>query len=146
MKNNNYINAYKSSEQSANLVKSPHDIVRALMFQLVNCMEKIVIDINNVKSNNDQLKKEKVLNEKINNKKSKNLSNALSIIYGLQTSLDFDKAPEIAGNLFQLYEFSRQQIISGFSQSLTDGIIKAINVIKELLDGWQSIPSSERKI
>ena len=116
------------------------------MFQLVNCMEKIVIDINNVKPNNDQLKKDKVLQEKINNKKSKNLSNALSIIYGLQTSLDFDKAPEIAGNLFQLYEFSRQQIISGFSQSLTDGIIKAINVIKELLDGWQSIPSSERKI
>ena len=146
MNNNNYIKAYKKSENSANLSKSPHEIVRSLMFQLVTCMEKIVIDINDVNSKVKDYTQTKLSKENIVSKKSKNLTNALSIIYGLQTSLDFDKAPEIAGNLFQLYEFSRQSIITGFSQNISDSIIKAIQVMKEILDGWQQIPSEERKL
>ena len=79
-------------------------------------------------------------------KKSKNMSKSLSIIYGLQTCLDFDKAPEIAGNLFQLYEFARQKIISSFTKKDTDGINQAIAVIREILDGWQKIPYRREKV
>jgi flagellar protein FliS len=64
----------------------------------------------------------------------------------LQTCLDFDKAPEIAGNLFQLYEFARQKVISSFTKKDTDGINQATAVIREILDGWQSIPMENRNI
>ena len=71
-------------------------------------------------------------------------SKSLSIIYCLQTSLDFDKALEIANNLFQLYEYCRHEIIKGFSQKIEDGIVKAIDIIKQIMNGWEEIPSSEK--
>ena len=74
------------------------------------------------------------------------MSKSLSIIYGLQTCLDFDKSPEIAGNLFQLYEFARQKVISSFTEKDADGINQAIAVIREILAGWESIPLEERKL
>ena len=76
--------------------------------------------------------------------KAKNLSKSLSILYGLQTSLDFDKALEIATNLFQLYEYCRQEIIKGFSQKIENGIVKAISIINQILEGWEEIPSLEK--
>ena len=145
MNNNEYINAYKKAEQSANNISSPHEIIRSLMKELMNSMKKIVIDIqdereglNNFSILNKETKKSQAL------KKSKNLSKSLSIIYGLQTCLDFDKALDIATNLFQLYEYCRQQIINGFSKRIEDGILKAINIIKEIMEGWEEIPSRDK--
>ena len=115
------------------------------MKELINSMQKIVLDIQEDRRKEDlsiwvtkDLKTKKVL------KKSKSLSKALSIIYGLQTSLDFDKALEIATNLFLLYEYCRKEIIRGFSQKVEDGIIAAIGIIKQIMDGWEEIPSDAR--
>ena len=146
MTNNEYINAYKKTQQSSNTETSSHEIVRTLMKELVNSMQKIVLDIQDDRSKKDnKFIIDKAQEEKINQNKSKNLSKSLSIIYGLQTSLDFDKAMEIANNLFQLYEYCRQEIIKGFSQKIEDGIIKAIDIIKQIMEGWEEIPSFERK-
>ena len=146
MTNNEYINAYKKTQQSSNTETSSHEIVRTLMKELVNSMQKIVLDIQDDRSKKvDKFLVDKAHEEKITQNKSKNLSKSLSIIYGLQTSLDFDKALEIANNLFQLYEYCRQEIIKGFSQKIEDGIIKAIDIIKQIMEGWQQIPSSEKK-
>ena len=145
MTNSHHINAYKKTQQSSNAVTSSHEIVRALMKELVNSMQKIVLDIQY-----DRLRKQKkskidgMFEKKNAQHKSKNLSKSLSIIYGLQTTLDFDKALEIATNLFQLYEFCRQEIIKGFSQKIEDGIIKAIDVVTQIVEGWEEIPSSEK--
>ena len=142
MTNNHYIDAYKKTQQSSNAVTSSHEIVRTLMKELVNSMQKIVLDIqDDRRRKQDQLLVDKVFEEKNTRHKSKNLSKSLSIIYGLQTSLDFDKALEISNNLFQLYEYCRQQIIKGFSQQIENGIIKAIDVIKQIMEGWEEIPS-----
>tara|TARA_B100000767_G_scaffold199172_1_gene186064 strand:+ start:230 stop:667 length:438 start_codon:yes stop_codon:yes gene_type:complete len=145
MTNNEYINAYKKTQQSSNTVSSSHEIVRSLMKELKNSMQKIVLDIQEDRRKEDlsslinkDFKTKKAL------KKSKNLSKALSIIYGLQTSLDFDKALEIATNLFQLYEYCRQKIIRGFSQKIEDGIIEAIEIITQIMEGWEVIPSLNR--
>ena len=142
MTNNEYINAYKKTQESSNTVSSSHEIVRSLMKELKNSMQKIVLDIQEDRRKEDlsslinkDFKTKKAL------KKSKNLSKALSIIYGLQTSLDFDKALEIATNLFQLYEYCRQKIIRGFSQKIEDGIIEAIEIITQIMEGWEVIPS-----
>ena len=146
MTNNEYINAYKKTQQSSNTETSSHEIVRTLMKELVNSMQKIVLDIQEERLKKvDKFTIDKVQEEKITQNKSKNLSKSLSIIYGLQTSLDFDKALEIANNLFQLYEYCRQEIIKGFSQKIENGIIKAIDIIKQIMEGWEEIPSLERK-
>ena len=146
MTNNEYINAYKKTQQSTNTVTSSHEIVRTLMKELVNSMQKLVLDIQDDRARKeDKFIADTDQDEKNIQKKSKNLSKSLSIIYGLQTSLDFDKALEIANNLFQLYEYCRQEIIKGFSQKIEDGIIKAIDIIKQIMEGWEEIPSSERK-
>jgi flagellar protein FliS len=115
------------------------------MKELKNSMEKIVLDILDERNrgNNFSVRNvDTVKNDAL--KKSKNLSKSLSIIYGLQTCLDFDKALEIATNLFQLYEFCRQEIIKGFSQKIENGIIKAIGIIKQIMEGWEEIPSLEK--
>ena len=145
MNNNEYINAYKKTQQSINNVSSSHEIIRSLIKELVNSMKKVVIDIQDERDNlsnfaglNKVSIKQKAL------KKSKNLSKSLSIIYGLQTCLDFDKALEIATNLFQLYEYCREQIIKGFIQKIEDGIIKAIDIINQIMEGWEEIPSVEK--
>ena len=144
MTNNHHINAYKKAQQSSNSTTSSHEIVRALMKELVNSMKKIVLDIQDEKKRKqDQYLVDKVFEEKNARHRSKNLSKSLSIIYGLQTSLDFDKALDIANNLFQLYEYCRHEIIRGFSQKIEDGIIKAIDVIQQIMEGWTEMPSLE---
>ena len=146
MTNNEYIKAYQKTQQSTNTVTSSHEIVRTLMKELVNSMQKLVLDIQDDRARKaDKFIADAGQDDKIIQKKSKNLSKSLSIIYGLQTSLDFDKALEIANNLFQLYEYCRQEIIKGFSQKIEDGIIKAIDIIKQIMEGWEEIPSFERK-
>ena len=145
MVNSQYIDAYKKTEQSSNSVISSHEIVRTLMKELVNSMEKIVLDIQDErKRKQDNFLPDKAFEEKHARHKSKNLSKSLSIIYGLQTSLDFEKALDIANNLFQLYEYCRHEIIRGFSQKIENGIIKAIDVINQIMEGWQEIPSLEK--
>ena len=145
MINSQYIDAYKKTQQSSNSVTSSHEIVRILMKELINSMQKIVLDIQDErKIKQDHFSVDKDNTEKNVHLKSKNLTKSLSIIYGLQTSLDFDKALEIANNLFQLYEYCRHEIIKGFSQKIEDGIIKAIDVIKQIMEGWEEIPSLEK--
>ena len=145
MVNSQYIDAYKKTEQSSNSVISSHEIVRTLMKELVNSMQKIVLDIQDErKRKQDNFLPDKAFEEKHARHKSKNLSKSLSIIYGLQTSLDFEKALDIANNLFQLYEYCRHEIIKGFSQKIEDGIVKAIDVIKQIMEGWEEIPSLEK--
>ena len=145
MTNNEYINAYKKTQQFSNSVTSSHEIVRILMKELVNSMQKIMLDIQDDKTKKTDFIASNPEHNKNILQKSKNLSKSLSIIYGLQTSLDFDKALEISNNLFQLYEYCRQEIIKGFSQKIEDGIIKAIDVIKQIMEGWEEIPSSEKQ-
>ena len=102
MTNSHYIDAYKKTQQSTNSVTSSHEIVRTLMKELVNSMQKIVLDIQDErKRKQNQFSVDKEFEEKNARHKSKNLSKSLSIIWS-SNSLDFDKALEIANNLFQL--------------------------------------------
>ena len=137
MTNKEYITAYQKTKFSTNSVKSSHEIIRELMFQLSNSLQKIIIDIN--ETSIDQVEHKYISKKEVALKKSKNMSKCLIIIYGLQTSLDFDNAPDIAGNLFQLYEFVRQQVIKGFTKKDAGGVQQASEIIKEILNGWKDI-------
>ena len=50
MTNKEYITAYQKTKFSTNSVKSSHEIIRELMFQLSNSLQKIIIDINEYSS------------------------------------------------------------------------------------------------
>ena len=144
MTNYQYINEYKKTLQSSSSVTSSHEIVRTLMKELVNSMQKIVLDIQDeVKRKQNQISIDKNLEEKTARHKSKNVTKSLSIIYGLQTCLDFDKAPEIAINLFQLYEFVRQQVIKGFTKKDAGVVIQASEIVGEILSGWRDMSTQE---
>ena len=145
MINNEHINAYKKTQQASNAVTSSHEIVKTLIKELMKSMQKIVLDIqDDRKRKKDQYLSDREFEEKNAFHKSKNLSKSLSIIYGLQISLDFDKALDIANNLFQLYEYCRHEIIKGFAQKNEDGIIKAADIIRQIMEGWEEIPSLKR--
>ena len=86
MKNKHRIDLYKKSQQSINSTRSPHEIVRFLMENLLNSMKNVLVYSENIESDDlkDFSKKELAI------VKSKNASKALTIIYSLQISLDFD--------------------------------------------------------
>jgi len=135
MKNKDRINLYKKSQQSINSTRSPHDIVKFLMENLLNSMKNVLVYSDNIEKDDfkDFTKKELAI------VKSKNASKALTIIYSLQISLDFDKTPEIAKNLFQIYEYCRVQIIEALLKKTISGLSKAINALEDILDGWREI-------
>lgn len=71
--------------------------------------------------------------------KSDSFARALTIIYALQSSLDFEKGGNISENLFQLYEFSRQQLLSDMRKGSPDGVHNAIEILTEIRDAWSQI-------
>ena len=78
MTNSQYIDAYKKTQQSSNSYATSHEIVRTLMKELVNSMQKIVMDIQDErKRKQEQFSIDKALEEKNAHHKSKNLSKSL---------------------------------------------------------------------
>lgn len=91
--------AYKKTEEhSVYEIEDPHAIVETMLIELVKSMTIFVENID-LKTGNLELK-------------SKHFSRALTIIYGLQSSIDFEKGGDIANGLFQIYEYARQQLLS----------------------------------
>ena len=68
--------------------------------------------------------------------RSKHFSRALTIIYSLQSSLDFEKGGEIADNLFQTYEFARQMIIGSIKDMDETGPKRALALLVEIREAW----------
>ena len=135
MANNFNINLYKKSQQNSNLTKTPHEIVRFLMENLLNSMKSLQSTLQITKGSDI----ENLTKKQLASFQSKNTSKALTIIYSLQVSLDFDKSPEIAQNLFQIYEYCRVQIINALLKKTKTGLVKAIEVLNDILDGWSNI-------
>ena len=139
------LNIYKKSQNISNLEKTPHEIVKFLMESLLTAMKNIKMCTNrnfdNTKSDNCD-----VLNSKKDfvQFQSKNITKALTIIYSLQTSLDFEKTGDLANKLFQIYEYCRVQIINCLNKNNVSGISKAIEALEEIFSGWVEMKS--RKI
>ena len=133
MTNNFNINLYKKSQQNSNSTKTPHEIVRFLMENLLNSMKGLQSTLQITKGSDV----ENLTKKQLAAFQSKNTSKALTIIYSLQVSLDFDKTPEIAQNLFQIYEYCRQQLIKGYSKKVVNDIMKAANAIRNILTSFE---------
>jgi flagellar protein FliS len=69
--------------------------------------------------------------------RGKSMSRSLTIIYALQSSLNFEAGGEIAENLFRLYEYARQQLLASAKSEESEGIKGAIDSLAEIRDAWR---------
>ena len=103
----------------------PHKIIEEVLKDLKKNMETLAYSIDH----------EPV----ISSIKSTSFSKALTAIYILQSSLNFDEGSEIAENLYRIYEFAKDGIMKGFSKRDSKLIYEAVPPIDEILDGWRKI-------
>ena len=123
--------AYKQAENiGLSEVTNPHEIIQTLFKELIKSMslfERSLSDDNMLES------------------RSSSFAKSLTIIYSLQTSLDFEKGGEISNNLFRIYEYSRQQLISDLKNGKPKGVPNAITIVKEIADAWNQIADEVNK-
>jgi len=135
--NTSVLDVYKKVVKSGDLQKNPYEVVKLILQELSRTMQILSEDIEKKK----QLDLKKQTSDLLPLQKSisKNVTRSLTTIYSLQTSLDFDKGGKIATGLFQLYEYCRVQIISGFTKSINDGIIKAKQALDQIISAWNNM-------
>ena len=129
----NITQAYQNAERQAlEEMDDPHLIVLTMLNALLKSMQIFEANIDLRAGGDHELK-------------SKHFARALTIIYALQSSLDFEKGESIAANLFQLYEFARQQMIADLGKGIANGTPKAIDALSEIRDAWQAIGTEVKK-
>ena len=132
MNYNNITQAYQNAERQAlEEMNDPHQIVLTLLDALLKSMQ-IFTDNLDLKNGGDA------------ELKSKHFARALTIIYAMQSSLDFEKGGEIANNLFQLYEYARQKLISDLGKGVVTDTPSAIDALREIREAWHMIGDEVR--
>ncbi len=126
MKNKFVAQQYKTTEQLKTVSPDNANTVLLKCFdELLNSkmifQQNIVPDIANIR------------------KKSSSFSRALTIIYTLQTSIDFEKNLSVAKSLFQIYEFTRLALINEFKACKIDKSLSAVKALTEIRDSWKLI-------
>jgi len=76
---------------------------------------------------------------------SEHFSRSLTILYGLQSSLNFEQGGDIANNLFRLYEYARQQLLSAMRLREIGGTMAAIDALENIRDAWREIDGRASK-
>ena len=133
MNYNHITQAYQNAERQAlEEMNDPHLIVLTMFDALLKSMQLFQANIDIRNGGDSEIK-------------SKHFARALSIIYALQSSLDFEKGESIATNLFQLYEFARQQLIADLTKGEAAGTPKAIDALQEIRDAWETIGPQVKK-
>lgn len=122
------LDAYSNSEKKAVIdAEDSHSMVLLLFDELIRSMRAFSQDLN------PSLSEE--------NRKSEKMSKCLTIIYGLQSSLDFENGGEIAENLFRLYEYAREQILIDNKTGEAAGTLVAISSLEDIREAWVEIRS-----
>ena len=126
------LNAYKNANREA-VVESddPQALIMILLDELLRAMRSYVNLVG--ESDSDEARK------------SDHLTRSLTILYGLQSCLNFDEGGEIADNLFRLYEYARVQLLNSLQTGETDGTKVAISAVSEIREAW-SIMDPKAKI
>ena len=99
---------------------------------LIKCYDEL---LKSIKSFQDNI----VPNTDNFRRKSNSFSKALTIIYTLQSSIDFEKDLNIAKNLFQIYEFTRMALINEFKTCNVEKSLLAASALTEIRDTWRDI-------
>ncbi len=118
--------AYRKTEkQSVNEHSSDYEIVAKIFDELIRSMNIYAAEVD-----------KKDVNHSL---KSEHFARILTIIYTLQASLDFEKGGEIANNLFRLYEYARQKVLSDMRDQTNEGTKSAIHHLDEIREAWHTL-------
>ena len=120
------LNAYKNANREA-VVESddPQALIMLLLDELLRAMRGYVSGIS--KDDSKEIRK------------NDQFTRSLTMLYGLQSCLNFDEGGEIAENLFRLYEYARVQLIHASQTGDIDGTQVAISSISEIREAWSSM-------
>ncbi len=66
-------------------------------------------------------------------------SRALSILHGLEGSLDFNSGGEIAHSLATIYAEARRLIITGGRENDADQIVRAREILHQIASAWEQL-------
>lgn len=122
------LDAYSNSEKKAVIeAEDSHAMVLLLFDELIKTAR---IFSKNINAETGDLKL-----------RSETMSKALTIIYALQSSLDFERGGEIAENLYRLYEYTREQILIDNKSGKAAGILVAISSLEDIREAWVEIRS-----
>ena len=116
-----YVNANREAVAES---ENPHALITVLFDELIRSMRLYISNANYGE-----------LTE------SEHFVRALTILYGLQSSLDFENGGEIADNLYRLYEYARQQLLLTTKGEDTSGVSAAIDAIENIREAWHKIES-----
>ena len=125
MKNINAATQYKNTDQMDNAQPDANSI-------LIKCFDELIKSVKIFQKNI-------VPNTENFRKKSSSFSRALTILYSLQSSVDFEKDINIARSLFQVYEYTRISLIEEFKSCKINKSTNALTALTEIRDSWRSI-------
>ena len=125
------LNAYKNANREAVAESDdPQALIMILLDELLRAMRGYVTLLD--KENNDETRK------------SDHFTRSLTMLYGLQSCLNFDEGGEIAENLYRLYEYARVQLLNTSRTGEIEGTQTAINAVTEIREAWSSMdPKAE---
>ena len=126
MKSRRHAMAYQNAERQAFAESDdPHALIAILFDELLRQMKHFAREAKD--SSGKSLEQ------------SEHYSRALTILYGLQSSLNFEEGGEIANNLFRLYEYSRQQLLKTTQSENSAGLNAAIESLDVIRDAWHQL-------
>ena len=126
------LNAYRNANRDA-VVESedPQALIMILLDELLRAMCSYANLVEKDKSNEAR--------------KNNHFTRSLTMLYGLQSCLNFDEGGEVAENLFRLYEYARVLLLNTSQTGQTDGTQVAISSLTEIREAW-SIMDPKNKI
>lgn len=117
---------YKTIDVQSKLEKDdPHEFIKIVLNELLTNMKTLSLALKE--------------GPKVSSVKSRAFSQSLASIMVLQSSLDFENGQPIAGNLNDLYNYCRTEIIKSYRELSTEGIDSAILVITDIFEAWVEI-------
>ena len=117
------LNAYQNAYRDA-VVESedPQALIMVLLDELLRAMRSYASLVDKDKSNEAR--------------KNNHFTRSLTMLYGLQSCLNFDEGGEVAENLFRLYEYARVQLLNTSQTGQSDGTQVAISALSEIREAW----------
>lgn len=77
-------------------------------------------------------------------KKGEVMGQALAIIAGLRSSLDFSAGGDLAVNLDNIYEYVERRLLKANLENNVELLDESTRLINEIKAGWEAIPEESR--
>jgi flagellar protein FliS len=74
------------------------------------------------------------------------ISKAISIIDGLQASLDYESGGAIAGNLDGLYEYMQRQLLKANLENNQTILDEVFGLLANIKEAWDAIPEDAKRV